>query len=124
MRRRLIYNVNSSNSRRKQLRESLTPAEALLWTNLKGRQLFGKKFRRQHGVGPYIVDFFCPECQLAIELDGDAHMTDTGAQADQKRTEFLGRFNVRVFRFENKDVFENLEGVLEEIRACLENTSQ
>src|SRR5262245_24270659 len=121
MRRRLIHNLTSSNSRRKQLQANLTPAEALLWTNLKSSNLEGKKFRRQHSIGPYIVDFFCPECRLVVELDGDAHMTETGAQADEQRTEFLKRFNVKVLRFENKDVFDNLEGVLAAIRECLRN---
>src|SRR5438093_827568 len=113
-RRRLIHNVAGSNDRRKELRESLTAAEALLWLNLKGRRLNGKKFRRQHGIGPYIVDFFCPECRLAVELDGAAHLTDNGNEADGRRTEFLNRFNVRVIRFENKAVFEDLGGVLED----------
>ena len=119
MRRRLIHNLESSNNRRKELRENLTSAEALLWLNLKKSQLDGKKFRRQHSIGPYIVDFFCAECRLAVELDGEGHMTLSGAEADQRRTEFLKRFNVRLIRFENKDVFDELEGVLEEIRRNL-----
>jgi len=104
------------------LRKNLTPAEALLWTNLKNSQLAGKKFRRQHSIGPFIVDFYCPECRVAVELDGDGHMTETGTEADQKRTEFLKRFNVTVFRFENKEVFDDLEGVLETIQRCLGTT--
>ena len=119
MRRRLIHNLPSSNDRRKTLRQSLTPAEALLWLNLKRSQLDGKKFRRQHSVGPYIVDFYCPESRLAVELDGDSHMTESGAEWDARRTEFLNRFNVRVIRFENREVFENIEGVLDEIRRNL-----
>jgi very-short-patch-repair endonuclease len=119
MRRRLVHNLESSNNRREKLRQSLTSAEALLWMNLKKSQLDGRKFRRQHSIGPYIVDFFCPECRLAVELDGEGHMTLSGAEADQRRTEFLKRFNVRVIRFENKDVFDGLEGVLEEIRRNL-----
>jgi very-short-patch-repair endonuclease len=94
----------------------------LLWTNLKNSQLAGKKFRRQHSIGPFIVDFYCPECRVAVELDGDAHMTETGTEADQKRTEFLKRFNVTVIRFENKGVFDDLEGVLETIQRCLGTT--
>ena len=119
MRRRLIHNLETSNTRRKQLRENLTPAEALLWTNLKKSQLDGKKFRRQHSIGPYIVDFFCPECRLAVELDGDAHMTGSGAEADERRTKVLKHFNVRVIRFENKEVFDNLEGVIAQIQRNL-----
>jgi len=113
MRRRLIHNLGSSTGARKTLRKSLTPAEALLWTNLKNSQLAGKKFRRQHSIGPFIVDFYCKECRVAVELDGDGHMTETGSLADQKRTEFLKRFNVRVIRFENREVFDDLEAVLQ-----------
>src|SRR5262245_565204 len=83
-----------------------------------------KKFRRQHSIGPYIVDFFCPECRLAIELDGAAHITDNGNEADERRSEFLKRFNVRIIRFENKAVFEDLEGVLEDIRRNLNGSHE
>ena len=117
--RRLIHNLEKSNQRRNELRKTLTPAEALLWTNLKNSQLEGKKFRRQHGVGPYIVDFYCPECRLAVELDGDGHMSIQGEECDARRTEFLKR----VIRFENKEVFESLEFVLEEIRENLKIVS-
>jgi very-short-patch-repair endonuclease len=118
-RRRLIHNTEGNNDRRRQLRETLTPAEAFLWTNLKSRKLDGRKFRRQHSIGPYIVDFFCPECRVAVELDGAGHLDEIGAERDERRSRFLTRFNVKVIRFENKEVFENLELVLEEIRrAC------
>jgi very-short-patch-repair endonuclease len=99
MRRRLTHNVGSSNDRRRELRKTLTAAGALLWLNLKRSSVDGKKFRRQHGVGPYIVDFFCPECRLAVELDGDRRTTESGAEFDERRSEFLKRFNVRVIRF-------------------------
>jgi very-short-patch-repair endonuclease len=122
MRRRLIQNLASSTNRRKELRKNLTSAEALLWTNLKNSQLDGKKFRRQQSVGPFIVDFYCPECRVVVELDGEGHFSLTGAEADQKRSEFLKRFNFTVLRFENKDVFENLEGVLDAIRHALGTT--
>jgi very-short-patch-repair endonuclease len=122
MRRRLVHNLTSSTARRKQLREDLTSAEALLWVNLKNSQLDGKKFRRQQSIGPFIVDFYCPECRVAVELDGDGHLSITGAESDEKRTDFLKRFKVTVLRFENRDVFENLEGVLDAIRSALGTT--
>ena len=121
-RRRLIHNLTASNERRNELRASLTSAEAFLWTHLRNSQLDGKKFRRQHSIGPYIVDFFCPECRLAVELDGAGHMTEVGAEADARRSEFLKRFNITVIRFENRSVFENTEVVLEEIRRHLGTT--
>jgi very-short-patch-repair endonuclease len=90
--------------------------------NLRGSQLAGKKFRRQHSIGPFVVDFYCPECRLAVELDGEGHLSITGAEADQRRTDFLERFHVTVIRFENRDVFENLEGVLDTIRDAIRTT--
>ncbi|WP_230407031.1 endonuclease domain-containing protein [Pontibacter cellulosilyticus] len=100
---------------RKELRGSLTPAEAELWKHLKGGSLDGRKFRRQHSVENYILDFYCPSEHLAIELDGQVHNHSSAEQADQERDQYLRNLNIRVLRFENKDVFDNLEAVLHEI---------
>jgi very-short-patch-repair endonuclease len=121
MKRRLIHNLESSNERRSELRNNLTSAEAVLWLQLKNRKLDGKKFRRQHSIGPFIADFYCPECRVIVELDGAGHFTETGAERDARRTEFLKRFGVRVIRFENRAVFKNMEGVLEAIRLFLKD---
>ena len=88
-RKRGIYNTAVKQEQRKQLRKSLTPAEATLWKQLQGRRLMGYKFRRQFSIGPYIVDFYCPEYRLAVELDG------AGGQ------EYLKERGIRVVRFEN-----------------------
>jgi very-short-patch-repair endonuclease len=117
--RRPIHNLKSGGDRRRQLRKNLTPAEALLWTNLKESKLDGKKFRRQHGIGPYIADFCCPECRVIVELDGARHTGVLEVERDDRRTLFLEKFGIQVIRFENRQVFENLEGVLEAIRAVL-----
>jgi very-short-patch-repair endonuclease len=101
---------------RKYLRHSLTPAEASLWKALQGSKLAGKKFRRQHSIGNYVVDFYCPECELAIELDGERHFNSIASEYDLRRSEFLSRYSVRVLRFENRAAFENPEGVLEAIK--------
>ena len=119
-RTRGIFNRRSQTALRKRLRNSTTSAEGILWTWLQRRILLGKKFRRQVGFGRYIVDFYCPEFRLAVELDGAGHMTSMGSEKDQERDEFLKRFNVRVIRFENKWVFKNLEAVLDAIRVALE----
>ena len=111
-----IHNINTLKENRKKLRNSLTPAEAKLLSLLKNIQLEKRKFRRQHSVGPYVLDFYCPLEKLCIELDGAAHFTDGGYQYDTARTEYLEALKIRVMRFENKDIFENTEGVLEEIR--------
>jgi very-short-patch-repair endonuclease len=118
-RKRGIYNVRATEPKRKELRNSLTPAETVLWKHLQRRQLEGKKFRRQVGIGPYIVDFFCPECRVVVELDGAAHLGIAGAEYDARRTEYLEEKGIRVIRFENQTVFRELEWVLEAIRRSL-----
>ena len=100
---------------RKSLRSSLTSAEAFLWNHLKQRKLFGRKFRRQHGIGNFIVDFYCASEKLAIELDGQVHMNPTAHGKDEKRTEFIESKGITVIRFENKMVFDFLPSVLKEI---------
>jgi len=97
----------------------LTAAEAVLWQNLKGRQLLGKKFRRQIGIGRYIVDFYCPEAGLVIELDGDRHFSITIDEYEARRTKYLEEEGLRIIRFENKELYDNLEGVLETIKEAL-----
>jgi len=112
-----IRNRKSLKELRSHLRGSLTPAEAVLWKNLQGAKLAGKKFRRQYSIGDYIVDFYCPECKLAVELDGEKHFNSMASEYDLRRTEFLNCLNIRIVRFENRAVFENLEAVLHAIRS-------
>ncbi len=119
--REKIHNINPLKGRRKELRNSLTPAEAKLWSLLKDSRLENRKFRRQHSVGPYILDFYCPAEKLCIEMDGEGHYTEAGFEYDPARTEFLNSLNIRVLRFENKMVFENPEGVYEEIKGAFTN---
>jgi very-short-patch-repair endonuclease len=111
-----IHNNKYLKDLRRQNRKNLTPAEAELWKHLQGSKLDGRKFRRQHSIGNYILDFYCPQEKLGIELDGKVHFTDNAFEADTVRTEYLNSLNIRIIRFENKEVFEQLEGVLEEIR--------
>jgi len=111
-----IHNRNNLKDLRRQNRGNLTLAEAELWKHLQNSKLEGRKFRRQHSVGNYILDFYCPQEKLGIELDGKNHFSDNGYESDQIRTAYLNSLNIRVIRFENKEVFEQLEGVLEEIR--------
>jgi very-short-patch-repair endonuclease len=101
---------------RKQLRNNSTSAEATLWNYLKNRQLEGRKFRRQHSIGKYIVDFYCPSEKLVIELDGEDHFWEDGITNDFKRSEFLESLGLQIIRIENKWVFQDIEYVLHEIR--------
>ncbi len=100
-------------------RQEQTPAERILWDALRRKRLGGIKFRRQHPLGPYIVDFCCPALRLVIELDGEIHAMQQ--EEDQVRTEQLGAFGYRVLRFQNEQVLNHLNKVLECIeRACQE----
>lgn len=104
--------------RRKKLRNQSTTAEATLWKLLKGRQAFGLKFRRQHSVGSYILDFYCPEVRLAIELDGEVHKSQE--VYDDARTLFLKQEKgITVLRYENRIVFEFPQQILGEIEEYL-----
>ncbi|NJM13826.1 MAG: endonuclease domain-containing protein [Synechococcaceae cyanobacterium SM1_2_3] len=111
-----LHNVQALKPRRKELRSAMTPAEIRLWQTLKHRQLDGLKFRRQASIGPYIADFYCPDAHLIIELDGSVHDSETAQQQDAERTAYLMSLGLRVVRFANREVMENLEGVLSEIR--------
>lgn len=111
-----INNLPVLRTFRKELRNHLTPAEAKLWTLLKKSQLDGRKFRRQHSVGYYILDFYCPAERLAVELDGAAHDSASAQEYDRERDLFLLCFDIKVLRFENKLVFQQAEAVLMEIR--------
>jgi len=102
-------------ARARELRRTLTPAEACLWRHLQSSQLEGRKFRRQHCVGTYILDFYCPAERLAVELDGAAHDHEQAQRRDAARTAFLVKLGIRVVRFENRDILRNTEGVLREI---------
>ncbi|MCK0146454.1 endonuclease domain-containing protein [Arenibacter sp. F26102] len=111
-----IHNRPENKASRIQLRKSLTSAEAFLWNELKGKKLDGRKFRRQHGIGNYITDFYCAQENLVIELDGEVHNNAISIEKDDKRTAFLHGKGYTVVRFENKMVFENLPSVLQELR--------
>jgi very-short-patch-repair endonuclease len=114
-----IFNRKRLERRRKELRKQGTPPEALLWKHLQKRRLMGKKFRRQESIGPYIVDFYCPECRVIVELDGAPHDQFLTGEYDAERTRYLEQYGMHVIRFENRSIYENLEAVLEEIRQTL-----
>ena len=101
---------------RKVLRSKLTPAEAFLWKHIKNRQFEGRRFTKQHSIGNYIVDFYCPSEKLIIELDGEVHNNPIAQDYDERRTCYLNGIGYKILRFENKLVFENLDSVLMEIK--------
>jgi len=121
MKPKKIHNRPETKINRIQLRKNLTSAEAFLWSELKGRKLDGRKFRRQHSIGNFITDFYCAQDNLIIELDGEVHNNTIADDYDEKRTAFLNKKGFTVIRFENKMVFENLPSVLKEIRDNFRN---
>ncbi|MBP3290754.1 MAG: DUF559 domain-containing protein [Alistipes sp.] len=117
-----IKNYNNSNQKelRRQLRNNATSAEASLWLLLKNRQLAGYKWRRQYSVGEFILDFYCPTCRLAIELDGQPHFSISGRENDFLRDKILlQKYGIQVLRFENNLIWQTPEGVIEFIEKHL-----
>ena len=99
------------------LRRSLTPAEAMLWRALRDRRAGGAKFRRQHPVGPFVLDFCCSAARLAIEVDGPIH--DEQADRDAARTALLTTSGYRILRVRNEDVLTDIGSVLAHIAAAI-----
>src|ERR1041384_491669 len=106
-------------SRARKLREGQTDVERKLWSQLRGRQLSGVKFRRQHPISQFIVGFCCVERGLVVELDGGQHAERTAA--DERRARVLEQCGYRVLRFWNNEVLSNFDGVLEKISEALED---
>ena len=105
----------------RQLRITMTDTERRLWSALRGRRLQGYKFRRQHPLGPFILDFACVEHRLVIEADGGQHVE---SDDDRRRTAWLERRGWRVVRFWNNDILANPEGVQEVIWETLESSAR
>ena len=119
----LLYNDTSVKTKRRSLRQKQTDAERKVWGILRRKQIHGFKFFRQYSVGSYILDFYCPDQHLAVELDGGHHGEDGQKVYDKKRTEYLRRHNIRVLRFWNNDVLANPEGMTEQIKENVHNPS-
>jgi very-short-patch-repair endonuclease len=111
--------VEEAVARRRRLRRDATDAEAALWRLLRARELAGFKFRRQHSIGAYIVDFHCPRSRLIVELDGGQHYTPEAQSYDERRTSFFAQLGLRVLRFPNDVVLWEPAAVLEAIWAAL-----
>tara|TARA_Y100001934_G_C12060125_1_gene634939 strand:+ start:79 stop:393 length:315 start_codon:yes stop_codon:yes gene_type:complete len=90
-------------------------AEVILWTHLKRKRFQGLKFRRQYGIDRYVVDFYCPKLRLAIELDGINHLEKKQKLKDQKRQAEIESFGIKVLRYMNTDIYDNIDGVVENL---------
>jgi very-short-patch-repair endonuclease len=112
-----LNNLPHKKEERRSLRNNLTSAEAKFWSCLKSGQLDGRKFRRQHSISEFILDFYCPAEKLAVELDGAGHFTVSGNLHDAQRTEYLNGVGIRVVRFENTVIWSDLKSVLHAIQS-------
>jgi len=109
-----FYNTNLKTLSR-QLRKNMTDAERLLWSKIRAKQLKGYQFYRQRIIGNYIVDFYCPKAKLVIEIDGGQHYSNKGLEKDKIRDDSIEEQKLKVLRFSDRDVFKNLDGVVERI---------
>jgi len=115
-----VFNKTLLRERRRALRRSMPNAEIILWSRLNRRQVAGCKFRRQFSIGTYIVDFYCPELKIAIEIDGESHFIDGADKYDKKRQAEIEKYGIHFLRFMNTDVYHNLNGVLQSIYDAIE----
>lgn len=100
------------------LRQNQTKAEEILWLALSGKNL-GVKFRRQHAIAKYVVDFYCHECKLIIEIDGEYHNTESQQKSDIFRSTELEQLNLKVVRFTNEEIYKDLNIVLSKIKKLI-----
>jgi very-short-patch-repair endonuclease len=113
----LIHNRKVMEGLRRELRQSQTDAETILWEQLRRSQLEGRKFRRQHSVGVYVLDFYCPQERLAVEVDGGVHHTAAAREHDSIRDATLLQLAIRTLRIANEDVENDIESALNRIKA-------
>jgi len=116
---RTVHNLSIQKRRRKYLRNNSTKAEEFFWQYIKDSQL-GYKFRRQHSIKNYIVDFYCPKLKLIVELDGEVHDYILQSNKDYLREEKLKKLGFKVIRYKNEDIKLNTDGVLKNLREVCE----
>ncbi len=110
-----IFNLKSQEIIRKKLRHEATKAELLIWRKIRDKQL-GYKFRRQHSIGKYIVDFICIELKLIIEIDGSVHFYDKNIVKDKIRENYLNNLGFKIKRYKNTDILYNIDSALSDLQ--------
>ena len=116
-----LHNTIANKPLRQELRKNSTSPEQKLWQKIRNKQL-GVKFRRQQGIGRYIADFYCAELNLVIEIDGDSHFEQNAEKYDLERNNFMNGLGIRVLRFTNREIVENLDGVLLVLKEIIEQS--
>jgi len=115
------YNSGNMKETRKKLRNNATKHEKIMWEKLKGSKFMWLKFRRQHSVWRYILDFYCPKLKIWIELDWNHHLEKEIIEYDDIRTEYLESDWIKIYRFSNYEVENNLENILIKIKQEIQN---
>lgn len=115
-----IFNRFEFKKRRQDLRNNPTRVETLLWNILKGRRLGGYKFRRQHGVGNYVVDFYCAQKKVSVEADGEVHDSEQSKKNDRNRDVFIEKYGIKILRFANDEIERNIEEIAGKILKTLQ----
>jgi|SRR3972149_1802884 len=103
----------------RELRKNMTDAEKHLWSKIRKKQLKGYQFYRQRIIGNYIPDFYCPKAKLIVELDGGQHYSEEGVKKDKLRDDYIKNLGIKILRFSDREVFENIDGVVGKIYSCL-----
>ena len=116
-----IFNKKETFVTRKILRKNQTKYEKIMWSYLRNRQFLGLKFYRQYGIGFYIADFYCPEKKLVIELDGPQHSYKNNRMNDKVRDKQMNILNIKVLRFKNSEIENDIKSVLSKIKKVCEN---
>ncbi len=109
------FNKTSEKPKRRILRKNMPPAEFILWSQLRDKGLKGYKFRRQYSVENFVLDFYCPKLKLAIEVDGDSHFVEGADMSDRERQTIIESFGINFLRFTNREIYENINGVMNKI---------
>lgn len=118
-----IKNPQQSKEQRRQLRRDMTKAEELFWMKVRRKQVSGVRFKRQYGIGPYILDFYVPKKNLAIEIDGGIHEIETVKQKDTNKEAFLNKNGIQVIRFTNETVLNELDRIIKEIEILMNESN-
>ena len=111
-----LKNPRNTKLQRQSLRREMTSSEELLWDRVRGKQLLGLRFKRQYGLGPYILDFYVPQVKLCIEVDGGIHNSKEVKEKDLNRDAFMNENGIRVLRFRNEEIENEIESVVEIIK--------
>ena len=114
-----LFNKQSLSDLRKKLRANMTRAEVMFWQAVRNKQLDGIKFRRQHGIANYIVDFYVAKLKLVIEIDGDSHAPPKAQVNDANKQALFESLGIKLIRFRNDEIYYNLPGVLNRLRQII-----